>query len=131
MMLEAEFLSAEKLGRHMKPEESWRGGIRLRHRSSIFSNEFMRLAKQRADILVTHEGLGGAIHGKPPLNFLAKAIGVSLIVHGHLHKDIEYLIEGRLPVRRLGRQQGLAHALASASFRVRRRTSFQQSQELS
>ncbi|MEP7297660.1 MAG: metallophosphoesterase [Burkholderiales bacterium] len=98
MMLEAEFLSAEKLRRHMKPEERWRGGISLRHRSSIFPDEFMRLAKQHAQILVTHEGLGGAMHGQPALNTLARAMGASLVVHGHLHKDIDYLSEGRIPV---------------------------------
>ena len=97
-MLEAEFLSAEKLRRHMSLSERWREGISLRHRSSIFPDEFMRLARQRADVLVTHEGLGGALHGQPILNTLATAMGVSLVVHGHLHKDIDYLSEGRLPV---------------------------------
>ncbi|MEP6874846.1 MAG: phosphoesterase, partial [Burkholderiales bacterium] len=96
MMLEAEFLSAEKLRRHMKPQERWRGGIALRHRSSIFPDEFMRLAGQRADILVTHEGLGGAMHGQPILDTLARAMGVSLVVHGHLHRHIDYRREGWL-----------------------------------
>ena len=97
VMLEAEFLSAEKLRRHMKPDERWRGGISLRHRSSLFPDEFMRLTQQRADILVTHEGLGGAVHGQPILEILAKAMGVTLAVHGHLHRDIDYAAEGRLP----------------------------------
>ena len=97
-MPEAKFSSAEKLRRHMSPVEHWRDGTSLRHRSSIFPDEFMRLAKQRADILVTHEGLGGAMDGQPVLNTLAEAMGVSLVVHGHLHKDIDYLSEGRIPV---------------------------------
>ena len=95
-MLEAEFVSAEKLRRHMKRQERWRDGISLRHRSSIFPDEFMRLARQRADILVTHEGLGGAVHGQPILDTLARAMGVSLVVHGHLHRHIDYRAEGRL-----------------------------------
>ena len=97
-MLEAKFLSADKLRRHMHCDDRWRGGISLRHRSTIFPDEFMRLAKQRADILVTHEGLGGAMYGQPILNTLAKAMGVSLVVHGHLHKDIDYLSERRIAV---------------------------------
>ena len=94
--LEAEFPSAEELRRHMKPHERWRGGISLRHRSSIFPVDYMRLAAQRARILVTHEGLGGARHGQPLLDTLAKAMGVDLVVHGHLHRDIDYRREGRL-----------------------------------
>ena len=97
MMQEAEFLSAEKLRRHIKPDERWRGGIGTHHHSSIFPDKFMRLAKQRADILVTHEGLGGATESQPILNTLPRAMGVSLVVHGHLHKDIDYLSEGRIP----------------------------------
>ena len=93
----AEFHFAEKLRRHMDPGEHWREGISLRHRSSIFPDEFMRLAQQRADILVTHEGLGGAVHGQPVLNLLATALGAGLVVHGHLHRDIDYACEGRLP----------------------------------
>ena len=38
------------------------------------------------------------MHGQPVLNTLAKAMGVSLVVHGHLHKDIDYLSEGRIAV---------------------------------
>ena len=42
----------------IRPTERWRGGLPRRHRSSIFPDEYERLAAQRADILVTHEGLG-------------------------------------------------------------------------
>ena len=109
-MSEAKFLSADKLRRHMKPAERWRDGISLRHRSSIFPDKFMRLANQRADILVTHEGLGGTMHGQPILNTLAVALGVSPVVHGHLHKDIDYRREGRIfadsPFETYGVNQG-------------------------
>ena len=98
LMTQARFFSADKLRRHMNSDERWRGGVSLRHRSSIFPNEFMRLAKQRADILVTHEGLGGVMEGQPILNTLAKAMGVGLVVHGHLHRDIDYMAEGRISV---------------------------------
>ena len=95
---EAKFPSADKLRRHMKSDERWRDGISLRHRSSIFPDEVLRLAKQRADILVTHEGLGGVTEGQPILNTLAKAMRVGLVVHGHLHRDIDYMAEGRISV---------------------------------
>lgn len=95
-MPDAAFPSAEKLRRHMKADERWRDGISLRHRSSIFPDEFTRLAVQRADILVTHEGLGGALHGQPILETLAQAMSVTLAVHGHLHRDIDYAAEGRM-----------------------------------
>ena len=94
---EAKFTSADELLDHMKPHERWRDGISLRHRSTIFPDEFLRLTSQRAEILVTHEGLGGALHGQPILNTLASAMGVSLLVHGHLHRNIDYQAEGRLP----------------------------------
>ena len=72
----------------IRPIERWRGGLPRRHRSSIFPDEYERLAAQRADILVTHEGLVGHPHGWMALDDLASALGVQLIVHGHLHETI-------------------------------------------
>jgi len=76
--------------------ERWRGGLPLRHRSSIFFNDYVRLAGQRADVLVTHEGLSGHPHGWNAINELAVALGAQLVVHGHLHESIDYLADGRL-----------------------------------
>lgn len=80
----------------IRPAERWRGGLPRRHRSSIFPDEYERLALQRADILVTHEGLGGHPHGWKALDDLANSLGVRLVVHGHLHQTIDYVADGRL-----------------------------------
>ena len=57
-MPEVTFPCAERQRQHMSPSDRWREGVSLRHCSGIFPDEFMRLARQRAHILVTHEGLG-------------------------------------------------------------------------
>ena len=95
-MSDARYQSPDQLRRHMKPDERWRGGISLRHRSSIFPSDFARLSQQRAQILVTHEGLGGLPHGQPLLDQLARSMRAELVVHGHLHHDFNYRAEGRL-----------------------------------
>ena len=92
----AEFTTPAALKAHMKPRERWRTGISLRHRSSIFPSDYLHLLNARADILVTHEGLGGAMHGQPALERLAARMGVTLAVHGHLHRDIDYIRDGLL-----------------------------------
>ena len=88
--------SAQTLRRSTPATERWRGGVSLRHRSTIFPDDVARLENKHADILVTHEGLGGTPHGRPRLDELARAMRVKLVVHGHLHQDIDYQREGRL-----------------------------------
>ena len=88
--------SAEVLRRTTKASDRWRGGIPLRHHSTIFKGEFTRLSRERADVLVTHEGLGGLPHGNAAVDALALSMGVGLVVHGHLHMDINYMRDGRL-----------------------------------
>ena len=78
------------------PTERWRGGMARRHRSPIFPDEYERLARQRVDILVTHEGLGGHSHDWVALDDLAIALYVQVVVDGHLHRTIAYLADGRL-----------------------------------
>ena len=77
--------------------EHLRGGLPLRHRSSIFPDVSERLARQRADVPVSHEALGGHSHGWPVLDALATSLGVQVAAHGHLHQNIDYVAEGRLP----------------------------------
>ena len=102
---------AERL-RAIRPDERWRGGLPLRHRSTIFPDVFDRLTRQRADVLVTHEAFGGHPHGWPILDDLATSMGVQIAVHGHLHRDIDYLAEGRLPC--LARH--VAYGVAQGAF---------------
>lgn len=95
--LEPNFLSVAARLRVIRPRERWRGGLPLRHRSSIFPDEYERLTRQRADVLVTHEAPGGHKHGWKVLDDLAGALGAQVLVHGHLHARINYAAEGRLP----------------------------------
>jgi predicted phosphodiesterase len=94
--LEPAYLSAADRLKVIRPAERWRGGLPRRHRSSIFPDEYERLARLRADILVTHEGLGGHPHGWKALDDLAISLQVKVVVHGHLHQTIDYLADGRL-----------------------------------
>lgn len=94
--LEPNFASVADRLKVIRPRERWRGGLPLRHRSTIFPDEYQRLLLQRADILVTHEGMGGHPHGWTALNDLATALRVQLVVHGHLHETINYIADGRL-----------------------------------
>lgn len=94
--LEPAYRSATDRLKVIRPAERWRGGLPRRHQTSIFPDEYERLARQRADILVTHEGLGGHPHGWKALDDLAIALGVQVVVHGHLHETIDYIADGRL-----------------------------------
>ncbi len=80
----------------IRTAERWRGGLPRRHRTSIFPDEYECLAQQRADMLVTHEDLGGHPHGWKALDDLAIVLGVQVVVHGHLHQTIDYVADGRL-----------------------------------
>ena len=94
--LEPAFASAADRLRVVRRSERWRGGLPLRHRSSIFPDVYQDLSRQRADILVTHEGLGGHPHGWKALDDLAASLQVQVVVHGHLHQAIDYITDGRL-----------------------------------
>jgi predicted phosphodiesterase len=83
--------------KHVRPRDRWRNGLPLRQRSTIFPDDYERLALQRADVLVTHEAPGGHPYGWPVLDDLALALGVQVLAHGHLHRQIDYAAEGRLP----------------------------------
>ena len=95
--LEPSYHSAKDRLKVVPERERWRGGLSLKHRSTIFPEDLAVLARQKADVLVCHEALGGHRYGWPSLNGLAKTMGVQVAVHGHLHQDIDYAAEGRLP----------------------------------
>lgn len=61
------------------------GGL-LKHRSAIWPNEFDRLKKLNADILVTHEAPSCHKFGFDVIDELARAMGVKKIFHGHHHE---------------------------------------------
>lgn len=68
----------------------WRGGLPLRHRTTIFPSDLHTLSKQTADVLVTHEAPGMHPAGFQALTKLATAMGVTRAFHGHHHRDIVY-----------------------------------------
>lgn len=71
----------------------WRGGLPLTHRSTIFPDDFERLQKQRADILVTHEAPSAHPHGFASIDELARSLGVAKSFHGHHHEQRDYSVE--------------------------------------
>lgn len=82
----------------------WRGGLPLRHRSTIFPDVVEHLAAERADVLVTHEAPGWHPYGWPALDDLAACLGVALHVHGHQHDSLPYgsLLAQSIPYRPIG-----------------------------
>lgn len=70
----------------------WRGGLPLKHRTTIFGGEVSRFLKGnlRADVLVTHEAPAANPSGFQVIGDVADALRVSAAFHGHHHKDIDY-----------------------------------------
>jgi calcineurin-like phosphoesterase family protein len=66
---------------------TWRGGLPLRHRSTIFPEDFNALATLEADILVSHEAPSTHRYGHSEIDDLAEVLGVKTIIHGHHHED--------------------------------------------
>lgn len=68
----------------------WKGGLPLRHRSSIFPSDVAALDGQKADILITHEAPNLHEHGNSVISALAKDLQVQCAFHGHHHESIAY-----------------------------------------
>lgn len=68
----------------------WRGGLPLRHRTTIFASEIASLSKLRTDLLVTHEAPGANAMGVEAITNLSKTMRVRHAFHGHHHSDIVY-----------------------------------------
>ena len=66
-------------------QDRFRGGVGRRHWSSIYPDDFDRLATLRADVLVTHEAPGYHNNGFAILDTLAQSLGVKAAIHGHHH----------------------------------------------
>jgi predicted phosphodiesterase len=96
------FKSAEDFVRRCGRGNRWRGGLPLKHRSTIFPDEYRRLARQRADVLVTHEAPGCHKNGFPALGELAQRLGVRTMLHGHHHEHYEARLDGAIKVIGVG-----------------------------
>lgn len=87
---EARFESKPDFLRRSSKGRLWRGGIPLRHRSSIFPDAYRGLAGERADLLVTHEAPSCHPHGFQVIDDLARCLGVKTAFHGHHHDRLDY-----------------------------------------
>jgi predicted phosphodiesterase len=83
-------------------QRSWRGGLPLWHRDTIFPDDVDRLAQQRFDVLVAHEAPSSHIHGFAVIDQLAALGGATLIVHGHHHDSYTATLPDGITVRGLG-----------------------------
>lgn len=70
-----------------RPPHVKKQGIPLKHRASIWWDDYEALWDQRADLLVTHEAPSCHAHGFAALDDLAEALGARRIIHGHHHAN--------------------------------------------
>lgn len=68
----------------------FRGGLPLRHRTTIFPADVFNLSQQSADVLVTHEAPGLHEFGFDAITQLGQRMRVKNAFHGHLHESICY-----------------------------------------
>ena len=65
-------------------------GNELKHKSTIFYDDWLKLSTQRADILVTHEAPSCHPYGFIGIDALARALRVKSSFHGHMHDRLDY-----------------------------------------
>ena len=68
----------------------WRGGLPLRHRTTIFPSTIGKFGGMHVDVLVTHEAPELHRYGNVALTRLAHALGVRKAINGHHHQRIVY-----------------------------------------
>ena len=68
----------------------WRGGLPLKHRSTIFPDDYFELVGQHADILVTHEAPSCHPYGFEVIDELARSLRAHTAFHGHQHDRLDY-----------------------------------------
>ena len=78
-----------KQSRHFNPTPYPQGQL-LKHCSSIWPDTFDALAKEAADILVTHDAPSCHEYGFEALDSLAQCLGVKQLFHGHHHQKVDY-----------------------------------------
>lgn len=75
-----------------------RDGIPFHQHVAIWPDDYARLKRQRADILVLHEAPECHPDGYRALGELAEAMKVSKVIHGHHHKNYRGVSERGVPV---------------------------------
>ena len=86
----------------LPPDRSWRGGLPLWHRDTIFPAEVEELSARRFDVLVSHEAPSCHRHGFAAIDGVAAAAGARWIVHGHHHDSYQAVLANGIAVRGLG-----------------------------
>jgi predicted phosphodiesterase len=86
----AQFQSCDEFAARCGKGNLWRNGLPRKHRSSIFPNVYARLAREQADILVTHEAPSCHPHGFDAIDELARGMNVRTTFHGHQHDQLDY-----------------------------------------
>lgn len=84
-------LSGDAYAKTLGKGNLFRGGLPLRHRTTIFPSDVFDLSQQSADVLVTHEAPGLHEFGFDAITQLAQCMRVQNAFHGHLHESICYL----------------------------------------
>lgn len=100
----ASFSSMRQHARSTPRQDRYEDGPHFKHWGTIYPEDFERLKRQRADILLTHEASGYHPYGFSVLDDLARAMGVRLLAHGHLH-DAQWRFED---LSQVWRSQGFA-----------------------
>lgn len=86
----AHFASPEDFVARAGKGNRWRGGLPLKHRSTIFPADIDRLAQERAEVLVSHEAPSPHPHGFAAIDALARCLGAGKSFHGHHHDSLDY-----------------------------------------
>lgn len=90
------------LVQHTPKQARWRGGLPLRHRSTVFPEDVEALAQVAlVDVLITHEAPTTHPNGFAGINQAAQASGARLVIHGHHHRAYTATLPGGCRVRGL------------------------------
>jgi predicted phosphodiesterase len=83
---------------HFLPSNVKKQGLPRHHEAAIWYEDYERLSKQQADILVTHEAPSCHPHGFIEIDLLAEMMGVKQIFHGHHHQYYSKILENGIQV---------------------------------
>lgn len=95
--------------RNSAPKWERQPGIPMRHRVSIWPEDYDRLAASGANILATHEAPSCCVSSKgrkmglEEIDVLGEALGVRAIFHGHHHIDYDTVLPNNIRVFGVGR----------------------------
>ncbi|MDL2058538.1 metallophosphoesterase [Mesosutterella sp. AGMB02718] len=99
---EPNYSSVGSFLRRIGRNNTWRGGLPRRHRTTIFPSVYENLSRQHADILVTHEAPSCHRKGFAAIDRLAQDLHVRWLFHGHQHESIAYGKCGGIWTRAVG-----------------------------